>query len=177
MERKPTKILIIMFCIIAFASCGTYSNLKTSTYSYFKPRLDKKPYAAIKISRDMINGTPTEITVNKVRIPDSAICEHSTLYITMHKQKGLYILKYLKDYEYNYQTLDYDYVFETIDTVHYSVKNKLELSIDINDESYFYDIDLLKGRYIWLLYYWDRPDKLGINRRVGGFVDDVLFPL
>ena len=177
MDRKIIKIFIILACITTFASCSTFRNLQTDTYFYFKPRLDKKPYAAIKISRDWIKEIPSEILVNDVKIPDSLLNNNSTIYITIHRYKSIYVVKCLKDFIFNKQTLDFDYEVITIDTVQYSVKNKLEVSIKLNNENYYFDIDLLKGRYIWFMYYYgNKSKKLSFNRGVIGFIDDIWFP-
>ena len=171
MERKIVKIVLLFTVVCLVSSCSIIHNLRTDICLYYTPRVDKDPYLRMKISRDMIEGIPSKILINNVKIPDSLLNNYHSLYLRINKHKDIYIIKYERDKVFNKKTHDYDYFLETIDTIKFVKKNKLEVNIELKGESNYFDIDLLKGRYIWFLHYWESPNKLIYNQRVGGIIE------
>ena len=66
----------------------------------------------------------------------------------------------------------YEYVFETIDTIVFDTKNKLEVNIELKEARGYFNIDLLKGRYIWFSYILGNTKQLTYVQHVGCIVEN-----
>lgn len=149
-KKAGVGILIFMICIATLSSCGLTQKCRYNTYMYFKPRINKTPYASIAM-RQRGMKTPLKFSINNYVVPDSVFTDYTFLHIEINKYKGFYLIEINKNIfdETRYSEAPANSRdFQLIDTIYFNKSNLLKIKTEREDGVYDYEIDLNKGRCI-----------------------------